>query len=236
MKSCQYIVILHGWQSSDEKWRKVKEIIEKEGVKVIVPDLPGFKPETKLDHPWNLSNYLDWAENFIEEKKNSGGLTEPFFLLGHSFGGRISIKFALNHPEKLRGLILISSAGIRSKRMLVSKLTFLNIFNFLPGYSLLRKAFYKFIVRKTDYLRVEGVMRETFKKIIMEDLSMFLSKIKVKTLILWGRKDKVTPVSNAYLMEEKIEGSELKILENIGHTPYLEDPEALASEILTFIQ
>jgi len=236
MKSCQYIVILHGWQSSKEKWNKVKEIIEEKGVKVIIPDLPGFKPETKLDYPWNLSDYLDWIENFIEEKKNLGDLIEPFFLLGHSFGGRVSIKLALNHPEKLRGLILVSSAGIRNKKMLASKLILLNKLSFLPGYLLLRKAFYKFVIRRTDYLRVEGVMKETFKKIIKEDLSVFLSKIKVKTLILWGKKDKVTPVSNAYLMKKKIEGSELKILENIGHTPYLEDPKTLANEILTFIQ
>lgn len=236
MRNCQCIIVLHGWQSSKEKWNKVKEIIGREGIEMIVPDLPGFKPETKLDHSWNLDNYLDWVEKLVERKKNSNDLTEPFFLLGHSFGGRISIKFAVKHPLKLKGLILVSSAGIRDRKRSVSKLAFLNKFNFLPGYSYLRKFFYRFIVRKTDYLKTEGAMRETFRDVIKEDLRHLLSKIKVRTLILWGEKDKITPMSDANLMKKEIENSELKVLGGIGHAPYIEDPEILAKEILTFIQ
>ncbi len=44
MQNCQdTIIILHGWGSSKEKWQEVKENLEKQGLKVIVPDLPGFK-------------------------------------------------------------------------------------------------------------------------------------------------------------------------------------------------
>jgi pimeloyl-ACP methyl ester carboxylesterase len=231
------IVVLHGWYSSKERWQKVKEIIEKEGIKAEIPDLPGFKEETKLNNPWNLDGYLGWTEKFIEEKKNSGELAEPFFLLGHSFGGRVAIKFAIKHPEKLKGLILLSAAGIKLPENPVAKysLIFKKLY-FLPGYNLFRKIFYKFILRKTDYIKLEGVMKETFKNTVGEDLSGLLPEIKTKTLILWGEKDNVTTLSDAYLMKEKIKNSKLEILKGIGHTPYSENPAILGFKIAEFIK
>ena len=139
MENCQYLIILHGWQSSKEKWAKVKETIERGGVRVIVPDLPGFKEENRLDRAWNIEDYVKWFENFFQKK-------EKFFLLGHSFGGRISIKFASKNPDKLAGLILVSSAGIKPRKRTVSKLApSLKKLSFLPGYFFFRKLFYKFI-------------------------------------------------------------------------------------------
>ena len=224
------LIILHGWQSSRGKWEGVKKEIEREEIRVLVPDLPGFRKETKLNRAWNLDNYMDWFKDFSRDK-------EKFFLLGHSFGGRVSIKFAIKYPEKLKGLILVSAAGIKSKKKLISELspTFKK-FSFLPGYSFLRKLFYKFIIRKTDYLYVDGAMKETFKKVIEEDLTPILSRIKVNTLILWGQKDKITPLSDAHLMKEEIRESKLEVLEGLGHTPHLENPDILAKKILDFIK
>lgn len=234
MDNRQSVIILHGWQSSKENWSKVKESIERGGFKVFVPDLPGFKEETKLEKAWNLEDYLNWLGNFIEIKKNSGEITEPFFLLGHSFGGRISIKFSVKNPQRLKGLILVSSAGIRHKKN-PSKLILFKKLSFLPFFPFFRKIYYRFIIKKTDYLKAEGPLRETFKKTIEEDLAPLLSQIKVKTLILWGDKDEVTLLSDAHLMKEKIENSKLEIMEGIGHTPYLENPELLSRKILEFI-
>ncbi|MCD6550398.1 alpha/beta hydrolase [bacterium] len=230
MENCQSIIILHGWQSSKEKWNKVKELLEKEGIEVIIPDLPGFKQENRLTRPWNLDDYVEWLENFTEEKKE-------FFLLGHSFGGRISIKFASQFPQKIRGLILVASAGIRHKKSFIfSLLLYLKRFSFLPGYNFFRHIFYKKILKKTDYISAKGHLRETFKNIIEEDLTDFLSRIRIKTLILWGDKDKITPLCDAYLMKEKIPDAELEVLESVGHAPYLECPEILAERIIRFIK
>ncbi len=236
MNKSQPILILHGWKSSKEKWGKVKDILEKENIKVIIPDLPGFKEETKIDKPWDLDDYLKWVEEYVKKKEQEGVLKSPFFLLGHSFGGRIAIKFSLANSEKLKGLILVSSAGIRNKKKFVSRFSFLKKLSFLPGFSFLRKLFYKLIVRKTDYLGVEGPMKETFKNIVSEDLTGLLPGIRNKTLIIWGKKDKSTPISNAFLMNDKIKDSNMIKLKGIGHMPYLENPELLAEKILNFVK
>ena len=236
MQNCQdTIIILHGWQSSKEKWQAVKENLEKQGLKIIVPDLPGFKKETELKNPWDLDDYINWFKNFSSE------ISEPFFLLGHSFGGRISIKYAAQHPEKLKGLILVSAAGIKHKRTFKQNLFFQiakigNKFSFLPFFNLFRKAFYKFIVREKDYIHTQGFLKETFKKIISQDLTPHLSQIKTPTLIIWGEKDKITLLSDANLMNKKIQNSKLEVLKNIGHSPYKEIPIDLANKVVNFIK
>lgn len=229
------LIILHGWQSSKEKWQKVKANIEQSGVKVIVPDLPGFKPENELKKALSLDDYVDWVKNFAIEN-----ISGKFFLLGHSFGGRIAIKFAAKYPEKLEGLILVSAAGIKRKKtfwqiLLLRIAKIGKKFSFLPFYSFFKKIFYKFILRKTDYLKAKGLMKETFKKIIEENLTPYLSKISLPTLIIWGARDKVTPIKNAYLIKKEIENSTLKLIPEAGHTPYLETPEKLAELISKFL-
>ena len=67
----------------------MKENLEKSGVEVIVPDLPGFKEETELTKPWNLDDYLAWVEDFIERQKNLGRVTEPFFYWGILLEGEL---------------------------------------------------------------------------------------------------------------------------------------------------
>lgn len=237
------LIILHGWQSSKEKWQRVKEEVGTQRVEVIVPDLPGFKKENELEKSWSLDDYVEWVDRFISKRviyfrrpSERRDNNKKLFLVGHSFGGRVAIKFAVKYPERLQGLILVSAAGIKRKEPSILKVAFIfKKFSFLPGYGFFRKIFYKFILRKTDYLMVEGVMKETFRKVIEEDLTPLLSKIEVSTLILWGKKDKITPLSDAYLMKEKIENSKLEILKNIGHTPHLEKPTLLSQKIINFI-
>lgn len=222
------LFVLHGWRSSKEKWERVKERLEKKGIEVIIPDIPGFKKD--LERPWNLDNYVNWFFNFSQKR-------EKFFLLGHSFGGRIAIKFAVKFPEKLEGLILLSSAGIKRKAsFFIRFFKKLKVFSFLPGFPFLRKIFYKFVLRKTDYLKVKGNLKETFRNVISEDLTPFLEKIRTKTLILWGEKDKVTPLADGYLMKKKIKDSELEIFKDLSHTPHLENPQLLSEKILNFIK
>ena len=169
------------------------------------------------------------------EKQN----VSQVFLLGHSFGGSIAVKFALRYPEKIKKLFLIDCAGIRRKsikKQAIKKIAnFFKIFSFLPFYSLFRKCFYKII--KSDYPNVkEGAMKETYYNVINEDISKHFSGISVPTVVIWGRKDKLTPLKDAYyIIKEKIFNAKLDVLSNIAHNPQSENPELLVEKILTYI-
>jgi len=236
----QTLLILHGWQSSGEKWQKVKEYLEKEGIRVITPDLPGFKQENQLTRAWDLDDYVNWVEQFI--KNNT---SDPIFLLGHSFGGRIAIKFAAKHPEKLSGLILVSAAGITPRPKIKIKIFWVfakigHLIFSLPILKLFRsyaKKVVYFLAGETDYRFAQQVfLKETFKKVISENLVSLLPQIRTQTLMIWGEKDKMTPLEDAHIMKGKIKGSELEVLDDIGHFSYLESPELLSKKIIEFLK
>lgn len=224
-------LILHGWGSNSERWQEVGEFLAEKGLKVIIPDMPGFGKSDIPETPWNFNNYVSWAEKFAENLN-----LENFCLLGHSFGGAIAVKITVNTPQKISKLFLVSSACIRKRtglKNILAKLSkIVKIFSFLPYYLLFRKAFYKFVIRKSDYIYTEGVMKETYLKAISEDLSHYLSFIKSPSVIIWGDKDESTPIENAYFINKKIKNSKLVIISGAGHNLNRKSPHILAEKII----
>jgi pimeloyl-ACP methyl ester carboxylesterase len=236
------ILILHGWGASASSWQRVKELLEDAGFGVIVPNLPGFGGTNPPPRPWQVQDYAEWIKEFCEKEKLS-----QVFLLGHSFGGRLAVKFSAKNPEKLIKLILVDSAGFDREKNLALQQKFIlkaaEILHFIVMlplaknlYPIFRRLAYFFAGTKDYYLIKEPVMKETFKKIITEDLTPHLSQIKTPTLIVWGKKDKLTPLKTAYLIKEKISDSTLEILPDVGHNPHLECPEKLAEIVTKFIK
>jgi len=75
-------------------------------------------------------------------------------------------------------------------------------------------------------------MKETFTSVISEDLSQFTGFIRTPTVIIWGDKDKSTPIDDAYFMNEKIKNSKLVVINGAGHALNKECPEVLAEKVL----
>ena len=233
------LLILHGWGSNSERWQRVKELLEKKGIEVLVLDLPGFGKTLSPQKAWSRDDYINWIFQKVKERN-----WQKFNLLGHSFGGGLAVKIAATFPERIEKLILLSPAIIQRKSIktyLFYYISYLGkkVFS-LPGFKifhpLAEKLIYKLAGTK-DYYVADGIMKETMKKIGKEEpLEMILEKIKIPTLILWGKKDDVLPVKDAYYIKEKIKGSELKIIPKARHSPHREAPEELAEIIVQFIQ
>lgn len=226
-------LILHGWGSKSDRWESVGELLSKKGLMVVVPDLPGFGKSDTLKEAWCIDDYVDWVNEFINTFPE---FKEEFYLLGHSFGGTVSIKFSIKYAQKVKKLFLFGAAAIRKKtikkQVLGTVSKFVKVFSFLPFYKLAKRAFYKFVVGPTDYLRVDGVMKQTFLKVISQDLSQHVSFLKVPTVIIWGDKDDTTLVEDAYFMNKKIDGSKLEIVEGADHDMEQVMPEALVQRVL----
>jgi len=232
------VLILHGWGGSSDSWVNVQKFLTKEGYEVIAPDFPGFGKSTTPPVAWGIKDYTDSISEFIKEN----GLKD-FFLLGHSFGGRISVRIAADFPEKIKGLILCDAAGIKPKRGIKTTTIFLmaklgnaiftpkHLARFKDG---VRSIFYAFL-RNKDYVKAKGTMRATIIKVLDEDLLPELPKIKTNTLIVWGQADKMVPVKYAHIFNEKIANSELKVIPKIGHSPHIEVPAELSEIILKFL-
>jgi len=109
---------------------------------------------------------------------------------------------------------------------------FIKLFSFLPYYAFFRKAIYKFVIRKSDYVYVDGIMKDTYLNIVAEDLSFQLSFIKVPTVIIWGDKDEYTPIEDAYFIEKHVKNSKLIIIPGADHLLHKKQPEILVEDIL----
>jgi len=235
----QPVLILHGWGGSSGSWVEVQKILSRKGYLVIIPDFPGFGRSITPPKAWGIREYTDLILEFTEKLR-----LDNFFLVGHSFGGRIAVKFTVEHPEKVRSLVLCDSAGIKPKpgpkTLIIFWLARIGNAIFTPRHlqrfkDTARNFFYIFI-RHKDYVKANGVMKETIKKVLDEDLLSDLSKIKTKTLIVWGSMDRMVPLKYAHVFKEKIENSRLEIMPKVGHSPHLEEPEKLSEIILKFLK
>ncbi|OGZ58206.1 MAG: hypothetical protein A3A00_00515 [Candidatus Spechtbacteria bacterium RIFCSPLOWO2_01_FULL_38_20] len=233
------ILILHGWDSKSDTWVKVQGNLVNAGFRVIIPDLPGFGQTPQPPRVWSLKDYCEFIHEFTH-KLNVSKIT----LAGHSFGGRISLAYCVRYPEDLDKLVLIATAGIkRYKQWKVKIFLFLakigNVIFSVPILkyfkSMTRKVAYK-LTGGHDYEKASPRMRGIMKNILNEDLRAFLPQITIPTLILWGNKDKMTPVKDARILNTEVKNSHLYIFPNQPHALQLTMPEELASRMADFLK
>jgi pimeloyl-ACP methyl ester carboxylesterase len=233
------LLFLHGWGSSSDSWVSVQSMLADKGYQVVVPDLPGFGKTPAPGEVWGVEEYARFVYDFAEAID-----LEKFVLVGHSFGGQIAIQFATVYPEKIDKLVLVAAAGVRRTPGVFKKLvaTVAKIVSFtlylVPFEDLrsnIKSAAYMFI-RRRDYVRTQGIMRDVFKKVITQDLTVKFSKITMPTLVIWGDKDELTPVQDAYLMQECISNVQLKIIEGGKHALNFQMPEKLGTIIVSFLR
>jgi len=229
------LLILHGWGGSSDSWKKMIEIL---GLKfrVICPDFPGFGKTDQPKETWNLDRFVAWLKDFVDTLS-----LKDFFMLGHSFGGRVAIKFTILYPQRIKKLLLLNSAGIKKELTFKEKIiinlakTGKKIISPFKFKNKIQQIFY-FLFGIGDYSKAEGVMKETMKAIIKEDLLPQLSHIKKETIIIWGEKDKIVPLKYGMLLKEKITGSKIEIIPKTGHSPHLENPEKLFEVLISHLK
>lgn len=102
------VLVLHGWGLGHHTYREVVQRIAAEGVRVVAPALPGFGGTGGLsEREFSLPGYAGWVADFLAALE----IDEPMVVVGHSFGGGVAIRFAHDHPERVRSLVLVNSIG-----------------------------------------------------------------------------------------------------------------------------
>ena len=232
------IIFLHGWRSESSVWFDIMKSLSKaEEYNLFAIDLPGFGKTQVPQHSLSIAGYAGIVLQFIEKLKVKGHI----ILIGHSFGGAVSIKFATDYQDTISQLVLIDSSGVRITNLsrkaglqikkLIAKLV--KPF-FKPRFMQpLRKQIYKRFVN-SDYVESEYI-KVTYINVISEDLSPLFPAIKCPTLLFWGEKDQDTPLWMGELMHEKINDSKLIILKDVGHYSFLEKKKEFIVALKEFI-
>lgn len=232
------LIILHGWRSSSKSFEPILEYLDK-NIEPVLFDLPGFG-DVPLEKPYTLEDYLKFLEKKVEDEINKKNF-KNFYLLGHSFGGAVALLYALSHPQKIKALILYNPAIIREKNLKTKIIYFFvkilkPIEKIIPQkfLFLLKKAFYHFFVGSYDYFLAYDFLKETFKN-IQKDLREEAKMLKTKTYLLWGKKDRLTPLKHGYLLRSLIKDSDLIIFDG-GHSFHKENPKFFSELINRIIR
>ena len=228
----QTAVFLHGWQSNAQSWTTVFDHLQNNQIRLIALDLPGFGKSELPKEAWDVGDYSNFLKFFL----NKQGL-DRIYLIGHSFGGRVSIKFTALNPELVSKLVLVDSAGFRDKSLAKNiKIGLAEIarpFFKIPGTKKLKKIGSNILGSK-DYTE-SGALKEIFVKVVEEDLTDFLSQIKTRTLLIWGAVDHETPIEFGERMKKLIPQSSLVVLPKAGHFSFIDAPEKFNSKLLDFL-
>ncbi|MDE5953288.1 MAG: alpha/beta hydrolase, partial [Duncaniella sp.] len=199
------VILMHGWGCDHTTVASIERVASSCSYRVINVDFPGFGDSQEPTDVWGVEDYTRQIEALTKEL----GIKSPI-LLGHSFGGRVGILYASrNQVEKL---ILVDAAGIKPKRSLKY---YWKVYSFKA----VKRLMYLFLGKNaaekrldakrakagsSDYANASPMMRRILSKVVNEDLTDRLHLIKAPTLLIWGKNDTATPLSDAQKMEKLI--------------------------------
>ncbi len=248
------LVLLHGSNSSLQTWEPWVARL-RNNYRVITMDLPGHG----LTGPHPRDAYFPENSVAVVDAIMRTKNINRFTLGGNSMGGGISWHYALTHPEKLAGLILVDAAGapaslsgpqelplgFRLARMPIIK----NIGTKLTPRSMIEKSVRQTVSvqssvtpqvvdRYWELLRHPGNRRATIVRFALyRDDPAFrkLSALTMPTLILWGAEDKLIPPGAAAAFAKILPNDTSIIYPHVGHLPMEEIPDRSAADVLAWL-
>ena len=205
-------MFLHGYLSSKESFYPQISYFSRH-FRVTAFDFPGFGRSDPLPAAWSVGDYADWLQSFLRGQ----AIFRPL-VIAHSFGGRVALKCLAR--GMFAGAVLTGCAGVVKRRTLCYRLK-------VGSYRLVKKVFPRFAELKfgsREYRSLSPLMRESYKKIVNEDLRTEARLIQSPVLYLVGERDKETPLSVAKALHACTAGSRLAVFKGCGHFAHLEEP------------
>jgi pimeloyl-ACP methyl ester carboxylesterase len=220
-------VCIHGSGAHSIVWSYQVSRLSKQ-YKIIAPDLPGHGESEGIPLS-SAEEYAYWLDCFTEQL----GLSS-FFLLGHSFGGAIAQEYAHAYPQKVKGLILISTGTGFKLSSTYSQLHKQGVdIDRLAGASELPQAFIK------GYKFLESVGGATLHADLLAagqfDSSSWITSIKTPSLIIWGSSDIITPQELPENLSRKLPMSKFHIIARAGHVVMVEAPDDFNAVVKEFM-
>ena len=251
------VLLIHGLAGSSRSWSAVMPELAR-SYEVIAPDLLGHGESAKPMGDYSLGAFASGLRDLM------GALDIPSAtIVGQSFGGGVAMQLAYQHPELCDRLVLVGSGGLgREVSWLLRLLTIPGAEQLMPLIfpplvadvgTRASRAIHRAGVRAPHlnemwraYCSLAGAEnRKAFVRTIrgvIEPGGQTVSAVDrlylashVPTLIIWGDQDGIIPVEHAYTAHELIPGSQLRILEGVGHFPHVEAPDQFLAALTEFL-
>lgn len=230
------LLLLHGWGCNTTTFSAIRPFLEAR-FRVLTLDFAGFGQSDEPHEVWGVEEYT----RSVEALAKAEGIENPI-LIGHSFGGRVSIVYASRN--KTQKVILVDAAGVKPRRSLSyyrKVYTFKLLKRILPLIVGRKRAEAMIEARRSkagssDYNQATPMMRAILSKCVNEDLCHLMPKIEAPTLLFWGEKDTATPLADAKRMEKLIPDAGLVTVAGAGHFAFLENTPLFLRVAESFLQ
>ncbi len=232
------VLFVHGWLSSHRWWEPILDRLPP-GVRGYAVDLCGAGESEQASGPYTLASYAADLHTFAEAVG-----VRRFLLVGHSMGGGVALLYALDHPERPAGLVLVNplapfgtrtdpqtDAWVRAQQGNLEGIR-----------SMIELAFATPPLPETIERLVLDALRwgprvysETLDDMARFDVRDRLSELRLPTLVLWGDRDVIIPFQGIAELLTRIPGCGLEVWHGVGHSPVLERPEEFAALLGRFL-
>jgi pimeloyl-ACP methyl ester carboxylesterase len=245
------VVLLHGFGASTYSWRKVMPGLAAH-FRVVAIDLNGFG---YTQRPRDLESYTKEGQGkLVLDVMDALGI-ERAHLVGHSYGGGITLWLASRHPERLRSMVLVDSSAPtfsddrRSRAASLGPVTRLFVRSFVLRPATVRKALLRSVYDDSlvtpelvqayyDRIRIEGVL-DAYRGLTAPRRTpadqVDLAAIRVPALVLWGEEDELIPIAAGRRAGEILQAA-FVAFPKTGHMPMEERPEEWLAAVLPFLR
>ena len=221
------VVALHGWMRTGTDFAPILT-----GLDAVAPNMPGAS--TAAEPPTEVWGSPEYAELVADAIRPYG----PVVVLAHSFGGRVAVHLAANHPELVRGLVLTGVPLLRLQAAPPPPLGF-RLLKRLAALGLVSQARLEAERRKrgsADYNAAQGVVRDIFVRLVNEDYRDALSRLTVPVRMVWGERDTSAPADAGLAASRLINGARFRVVPGAGHLLEGDLTIAVREELLALIE
>jgi pimeloyl-ACP methyl ester carboxylesterase len=234
----QPVVLIHGFPLDHTIWEEVIGYLQSK-CQLIVPDLRGFGLSSTPASSYSMDDMASDIAGLLDHLK-----LDKVTLIGHSMGGYIGLAFARLYPNRVAGLVLVSSQAqgdspeqkkgrYETAGLVVEKgveIVLGNMATKLSADEGIQEPIRKIIVRQ-EPIGVAGALKAMAER---PDSLPVLAGAPFPILIVHGDNDQLIPIERAQLMKESSPAADLITLAGVGHMPMMESASELAKEVIRF--
>jgi pimeloyl-ACP methyl ester carboxylesterase len=252
------LLLVHGMASSSATWTHVLPKLAAYAT-VVAPDLPGHGESDKPRQDYSLGAQANALRDLMVCLD-----IERATIVGQSLGGGVAMQFAYQHPQRCERLVLVASGGLGTEvSWLLRAMTLPGAEYLMPvlfpsfvrdagnavGRTIARLGFrwphveqswqaYSSLVEpgnRQSFVRTLRSVVDPGGQAVSAHDRLYLAA-RLPTLIVWGGRDQIIPVTHAAAAHDALPGSRLVIFERSGHFPHAEEPDAFAEVLADFLE
>jgi pimeloyl-ACP methyl ester carboxylesterase len=220
------VVALHGWGRTGADFGAIVS-----GLDAVAIHLPGFGITPAPPTAWGT---VEYAADLVDALRELG----PTVIVGHSFGGRVAVRLAAEHPELVKGLVLTGVPLLRLQAAPKSPVAY-RLVRWLAKRGLVSQKTLDAQRQKygsADYRAAQGVMRDVMVTVVGEDYRDDLARITAPVRMVWGEHDTAAPTDAGRAASELVAGARFRVVPGAAHLLEGDLAVAVREELLTLIE